>query len=90
MRTSPWGRDSGLPGWVFIGARQVRRDGKVITKTEPGGELPGSWLQIWRKGLAPWDVESQQGRCLRRTSFVAPQVLSAATPNRFPYGGILL
>jgi hypothetical protein len=56
MRARPWGRDSGLPRWVFIGERQVRRDEKVTTRTEPGGELLGCWCQIWRKGHEPQDV----------------------------------
>lgn len=90
MRTSPWGRDSGLPGWVFIGARQVRRDGKVITKAEPGGELPASGSKcggrvmshgMWKANRA--DVSEESALLPLKSSF-------AATPNRFPYGGILL
>lgn len=92
MRALLWGHDSGLTRWVFVGKRQVRRDGKVTTRTDQEGTFWDTGFKYGGRVRSHrmWEATRASRSFLdgsEETSLAAPEVLLYIHPKRFPPWG---
>jgi len=91
MRALPWGHDSGLTRWVFVGERQVRRDGKVTTRTDKEGTFWDTGFKYGGRVRSHrmWEATRASRSFLdgsEEPALLPLKSSSTSTPNHFPHG----